>query len=275
MSSIVFSTGYVCGEKSDDNYSKGKRRLYPLLLVLMAFLIVSEIAFQLFIIPCLAISKVEIHCSKKFHLADKDIMKLAGFNDRMYYFSANTEQIESRLMQHPVIKSAEVEKSFPSSVSIRITERIPLAMALVTSGGRTIPVVFDEDGVVFEIGKSVSDYQLPVVSGLKFVDIKLGMRLPEELVSYLSEFRNLKETSPALFGQISELKFVNKQKTGYEVLLYPANSRIKVRTGSNIDVSLAKQIFVVLDIIEKNGLKSEMNELDFRSGQVVFRVREG
>ena len=101
------------------------------------------------------------------------------------------------------------------------------------------------------------------------------MRLPEELVSYLSEFRNLKETSPALFGQISELKFVNKQKTGYEVLLYPANSRIKVRTGSNIDVSLAKQIFVVLDIIEKNGLKSEMDELDFRSGQVVFRVREG
>ena len=50
---------------------------------------------------------------------------------------------------------------------------------------------------------------------------------------------------------------------------------IRVRTGSTIDETLLKQIFVVLDIIEKNGLKSEMDELDFRSGQVVFRTREG
>ncbi|MDX9799965.1 MAG: FtsQ-type POTRA domain-containing protein [Spirochaetia bacterium] len=275
MSSIVFSTGYVGGEKKEYNSNPGKKRLYNTLLFLLAALVIVEAAFQLYIAPGLTIDKIEVHCSGSFPISNSDILKLAGLEGSLYYFSANTDQIESRLMQHPLIRSVKLEKHFPSSMSIYINERIPLAMALVNSGGRTIPVAFDEEGVIFEIGKSVSNYQLPVVSGLKFVDLKLGLRLPGELTSYLAELKILKESNPLLFGQISEFKFINKHKNDYEVLLYPSGSGIKVRTGSGISDSLVKQIFVVLDIIEKNGLKSEMTELDFRSGQVVFRVKEG
>ena len=274
MSSLVFS-GYVDEEKRENNYSSGRKKLFSIMLILIAFVIFIEIAFQLVIAPGLTIDKIEVHCSKTFPLTDNDILRVAGLDSRLYYFSANTRLIETRLIQHPLIKSAVVRKQFPAAMSISIVERIPLAMALVNSGGRTIPVAFDEEGVIFEIGKSVSDYQLPVISGLKFPEIKLGLRLPEELVSYLGELKKLREKNPVLFGQISELKFINKQKTDYEVLIYPSNSTIKVRTGSIINDSLVKQIFVVLDIIEKNGLKSEMNELDFRSGQVVFKVKEG
>jgi cell division protein FtsQ len=148
-------------------------------------------------------------------------------------------------------------------------------MALVNSGGMTIPVVFDEEGVIFEIGKSVSDYRIPVISGLKFAEIKLGLKLPEELAFYLSGLKKLKETTPSLFEQISELKFVNKNNSSYEVLLYPLNTKVRVRTENIINDNLVKQIFVVLDIIEKNGLEAEMNELDFRAGQVVFKTKEG
>ena len=275
MSSIVFSTGFVDGEKKEYNSGLRKKRLYNMLLALLAALVLVEAAFQLYIAPGLTIDKIDVHCSATFPISNSDILKLAGLEGSLYYFSANTSQIENTLMQHPLIRSVKIEKHFPSSLSVYINERIPLAMALVNSGGRTIPVAFDEDGVIFEIGKSVSNYQLPVVSGLKFVDLRLGLRLPEELTSYLAELKVLRESNPLLFGQISELKFINKHKNDYEVLLYPSGSGIKVRTGSGISDSLVKQIFVVLDIIEKNGLKSEMTELDFRSGQVVFRVKEG
>jgi len=57
--------------------------------------------------------------------------------------------------------------------------------------------------------------------------------------------------------------------------LYSLNTKVRVRTENVINDNLVKQIFVVLDIIEKNGLELEMNELDFRSGQVVFKVKGG
>lgn len=275
MSSIVFSTGYMGEEKKEK--TRGRRRsLYLFIALLLVLLLVVEIVFQLFIAPGLVIKKIEIHCSGDFQLTDSEIFKLAGLeSSRLYYFSVNTAQVEARLMQHPLVREAAVKKVFPGSMSIYLSERVPLAASLVNTGERSVPVAFDEEGVIFEIGRSLSDYNLPVISGLRFVDVKLGSRLPEELVSYLTQFKRIKESSPVLFGQISELKFINRQNAGYEVLLYPANVDIRVRTGSTIDETLLKQIFVVLDIIEKNGLKSEMDELDFRSGQVVFRTREG
>ena len=277
MSSTAIRTGveYISDIKKEKS-SAPKRKLIILALSLaLVMLFVVQIIFQFFIAPQLAIKKIEIHCSNSFPLSNNDILKLAELEGNLYYFSINTVQIKDKLLQHSLIKTAEVKKIFPALLYIKVAERVPLGMALVNSSGKTIPVVFDEEGVIFEIGKSVSDYKIPVISGLKFVDIRLGLKLPDELVLYLVELKKLKETTPALFEQISEIKFVNKNNLSYEVLLYPLSTKVRVRTENTINDNLIKQIFVVLDIIEKNGLESEMNELDFRSGQVVFKVKEG
>ena len=276
MSSTAIRTGvtYISDSKKEKN-PVPKRKLIILALSLAVIaLFAVQIIFQLFIAPQLAIKKIEIHCSGAFPLSNSDILKLAELEGHLNYFSINTAQIKDKLLQHSLIKTAEVKKVFPASLYIKVKERVPLGMALVNSTGKTIPIVFDEEGVIFEIGKSVSDYKIPVISGLKFVEIRLGLKLPDELVLYLAELKKLKETTPALFEQISEIKFVNKNNSSYEVLLYPLSTKVRVRTENTINDNLIKQIFVVLDIIEKNGLESEMTELDFRSGQVVFKVKE-
>ena len=277
MSSTIIKTGavYIDNTKKEKSDAPKRKSITLVLSFVFVALMLAEIIFQLFIAPEFAIKKIEIHCSNKFPLSNNDIIKLAELEGNLYYFSINTAQIKNKLLQHSLIKTAEVKKIFPGLLHIKLAERIPLGMALINSGGMTIPIVFDEEGVIFEIGKSVSDYRIPVISGLKFVEIKLGLKLPEELISYLSELKKLKETTPSLFEQISELKFVNKNNSGYEVLLYPLNTKVRVRTENIINDNLIKQIFVVLDIIEKNGLEAEMNELDFRAGQVVFKVKEG
>ena len=280
MSSSIIRTGltYINDTKKEKNSAAAiPKRKYIIFALSLFFitLLIMEIIFQFFVAPELVIKKIEIHCSNTFPLSNNDILKLAELDKNLYYFSINPVQIKDKLLLHSLIKTAEVRKVFPSSLFIKVTERVPLGMALVNSGGKSIPVVFDEEGVVFEIGKSVSDYKLPVISGLKFSEIRLGLKLPEELVLYFSELKKMKETTPALFEQISELKFVNKNNSSYEVVLYPLNTKVRVRTENTINDNLIKQIFVVLDIIEKNGLESEMKELDFRSGQVVFKVKEG
>lgn len=262
-------------ESVKEHKGKNKKHFYLIAFVLIAFFIIVETAFQFFIMPELIIKKIDIHCSVDFPLSNEEILKVADLGKMPYYFSINIEEIEAMIMKHPLIKSVEVEKIFPVSLAIYISGRTPLAMALVSSKNRTTPIVFDEEGIVFEIGKSVSNYDLPVVSGLKFADVKLGMKLPVRFNNYFSDLKSIKAESPVLFQQISEFQFVNKGVADYEVLLYPVNSYIKVRTRSQIDQTLIKQIFLVLDIVEKNRIEFQMDELDFRSGQGVFKVKGG
>ena len=274
MSSTVYTTGYVAEEKTK-KISPVKKNLFLYLIAAVVFLAAVELVFHLFIAPEMLITKVQVYCSKDFQLSNSDIIKIAGIGEKEYFFSINTEAAERRLAENPLVKSAQIEKLFPGTLKIHITERSPLALSLVQMGTKSIPVMIDNEGVVFEIGKSVSDYTMPVVSGLKFRNLKLGAKLPAQLCEYLSDLKILQDTSPLLFNQISELKFVKRNSSDYEVLLYPLRGNIRVRTGADINEGLLKQIFVVLDIIEKKGIDSDMEELDFRSGQVVYRVKEG
>ncbi len=275
MSSTIYTTGYVSEDKNIKKTGSKRRNIFIYLLVFIILLVSVEIVFQLLIAPELLITKIQVYCSKDFQLSNSDIIKLAEIREKEYFFSINTPVIERKLLKNPLIKDIRVEKLFPGTLKIYITERSPLAMTLVSMGNRSVPVMIDNEGVVFEIGKSVSDFTMPVISGIRFVDLKLGVRLPSELCEYFSDLKQLQDTSPLLFNQISELKFVKKQDSEYEVLIYPLNGKIRVRTGTEISEGLLKQIFVVLDVIEKKGIKSEMDELDFRSGQVVYKVREG
>ena len=275
MSSTVYTTGYVTEGKGFKKSYSGRRNLFVYLLIVLVMLVTVEIVFQFFIAPELLITKVQVYCSKDFQLSNADIIKISDIREKEYFFSVNTGVIEGKLLKNPLIKDIRVEKLFPGTLKIFITERTPLAISLVQMGNRSVPVMIDNEGVVFEIGKSVTDYTMPVISGLKFRDLKLGVKLPSVLCEYFSDLKVLQDTSPLLFNQISELKFVRKNSSYYEVLLYPLNGNIRIRTGADIDEDLLKQIFVVLDIIEKKGIESDMEELDFRSGQVVYRVKEG
>ena len=74
---------------------------------------------------------------------------------------------------------------------------------------------------------------------------------------------------------ISEFKFIKKDGSRYEVLLYPEHYRVPVRIGDRLDERTLNYIMMVLDVVLKQGLTPEMKEIDFRSGDVAFRMREG
>lgn len=250
------------------------RRFFRNLIILLLGVLFVEILFQFFLAPRMVISSVKINVPVGFSLSDEEILEAAGLTGILHYYSVDPIEASLRLERIPRVAQAEVVKQFPRSLAINITHREPLAFSLVSGDGGTIPLVLDKQGMVFAVGGGAALGDLPVISGIRFPEAQPGMRLPEAVVPFLEQLNRLREESPALFGIISELKFVKRGVSDYDVLLFPRGYRIKVRIGKEINEDLLKYILMVLDVTHREGINSSLEELDFRSNRIVYRTRE-
>jgi hypothetical protein len=76
-------------------------------------------------------------------------------------WSASERAAEARLLAHPRIREASVERRFPGQIKVRVEERTPAAVLLANDR-----LLVAEDGVVFPplAGEAIGD--LPYISGL-------------------------------------------------------------------------------------------------------------
>ena len=154
---------------------------------------------MLFISPNLKIQKVQVEAPASVALSSSEILELAGITDGDSYFAVDAAEVERRLLENNLIQSAVVEKHFPSEIKIAVEGREPFAITFIDVDGRTVPVTLDREGIIFEIGEGVTDYELPVISGLTFQNLKLGTQLPSMFIPYLSRLSAVKQSSFALF----------------------------------------------------------------------------
>jgi|GEM_PF-400016 len=252
----------------------GLKILFRWIIIGLSLVLAGELCFHLLIAPRLVIEEVIISADGSIPLADEDILRLAGVARKDYYFNLDTAEIEENLASYPLIKEAAVERVFPNKLKISLVGRKPLGITLATVENKTVPLVFDEEGVIFQIGSSITEYDMPVLSGIKIPSIQLGMKLPEELIGVLEDLQKLKAHSPKLFGVISELKFERKRDSRFEILFYPRQFETKIRIGNRIDETMIKYMLVVLDVMSRES-GSDIKELDFRTGEVVITMNEG
>ncbi len=267
--------GVMSSVHSTPGNKKRKRtnKFFLMLIILLSLLLAGEVCFHLFIAPNLLIQKIQIVTDDAIGLSNSDILKLAGVGKKEYYFSLEPEIIQKRLQEYPMVKEAEVAKVFPDKLIITITGRESLGVILVNVENVVVPAAFDDEGVVFQIGTSVTEAALPVISGVKTPSIQLGMKLPGELKAVLKDLKTLKSSYPELFSLISEIKFVKKKDSRYEVLIYLQQYPTRVRIGERLDAELLKYIVMVLDVFQHEEL-GVADELDFRTGEVVFKTYE-
>jgi cell division protein FtsQ len=263
--------------KKKNGKSRGKKRLERVFFFIIAFLVLIlavELIFHFIISPKLVINKITIEVAGALELSNKEILALAGIGEEEFFFRLDEKIIEERLTQFPLIKTASVEKNFPDTVRIIITGRTPLAMSLVNTEEGMVPVVFDQEGVVFQIGKSVENFDNLVISGIRFHDIKLGMQLPEEIGGLLKDLTALKKDSPFLYEMLSEIRIINRGGGIYEALLFTERHSIPVRIGMSVDERQLKYMFMILDILREDAFAEKIEELDLRSGEIVYRTKE-
>ncbi len=248
-------------------------KILSVIIVLLSLTLAGELVFHLIISPRLVVKRVEVSAEGYCPLPDEEILRIAGMEGVLSYLNVSEAAVADRLMANPVIKTAVVEKHFPDKVSIAVTSRRPLASIFAEVDGRSRLFYVDNQGYILPSAAAEGDVSMPVLSGIRVLDVRPGMRFPEELTGYLTQLSALQADAPRLYNLISEIKFVKKSTAGYEVVLFPGHEHLRVRTGPELTEEMMRSILLVIDVVKRQGLLGSLEELDFRTGEVVYRAR--
>jgi cell division protein FtsQ len=272
------SSAFALRGGGTDSPSRGRlsRWARPLLIGLSAVCALA-LAARFIAEPAMQIRHVVVHSD--LPLADEEVLAFSGVTGGEHWYSVEVPAIEKRLEANPLVRRAQVVKVFPDTLRMTVWGRVPAALVLAASDGRTVPVLVDGDGVVYKIGSTRSDVDLPVISGLSAGDTALGSALPRAYAPLFADLRALREAAPAFYALISEVRVAAAQDPGaeapggYDMLLYLTSSPVPVRTRGTIDESLLRSTLMVLDLLSRQGVLETIQELDFRGGDIVYKVR--
>ena len=156
--------------------------------------------------------------------------------------------LESRVAQHPQVRSVTVDRDLPGTLVVHVTENLPIAMVPAVGGLRPV----DADGRFLPIDPSRIAIDLPVLAKPDTV-----------LLQLLADVRS---ANPALFGDISDIRRTGG--TDIALTLPTAN----VRALASITARrLADIIPVEADLARR---KARVTELDLRfRDQVIARTQ--
>lgn len=98
------------------------------------------------------------------HLADDELMAMAGIQKSENLITISHKEVSQRLLKSPWIKSVNIRKEFPDTLSILIEETVPFA--LLDMNGRFL--LIDERGEFLEELKSDPIPFLPIITGNPF-----------------------------------------------------------------------------------------------------------
>jgi cell division septal protein FtsQ len=208
-------------------------------------------------------------------LSREETLRLAGLRSVEYWHTVSCVAIQKRLEADPLVRRARVERIFPGTLRMTVDRRLPVALVLGEAGGRSVPLLVDGDGYLFKIGATAAEIELPVVSGISAGELGLGAGLPRAYAALFAELASLRDSSPSLAALLSEVRVEQVGTTGLDLVLYLTSSPVPVRAQGPIDKAFMTSTLMVLDLLSKQGILHDIQGLDFRGGQVVYRMKEG
>jgi len=260
------SDDYTEKKKSSSKLEKAVKRL----VVIAAVIILAQFMWIYGINSFMPFATVEIHGFSNLNHAE--ILSLAGIDENSTFISANVKLIQERLASHNLVESAVVKKHFPDRLSIYLNPREAAAITLANIDSKQVPMYIDRNGVFFKIGESGSHegLDLPVLSGIE--NPQLNMRLPSSLVSLVDNLNKMALTSPELLSAISEIRIERKTWDGFDLILFPVHSSIRVRVENNLTEDTIRYMLLMLSVFENDIQKPK--EIDFRSGMGSYKLKE-
>ncbi len=240
-----------------------------ILVAVLSLFLLAEFAFYLLVVP--ATSFVRVTVTGAPSVGYDELCAMAGVTGHEKWFTFDTAGTAGRLAMNPLFESVMIEKKFPDRVVISVVERTPVAVALGTVGNRTIPVQIDEHGVAFKVGDIPHGSNLPLITGIQFENIVPGMKLHARLKPLLASLADMEARNSPLLSSVSEIKIEQKTYGGYDLVVYPVHTPVRVRTDKALNEDALQYMMLVLDVV--NDLSLDVEEIDIRAGTVAYRVR--
>jgi len=287
------SSVFALRQKGTAGQEAALGRLVTVGVIILGAAAIVFLGFRFVVTPLTTIRHVVVQGNTSG--SDADLLRQAGLDGELHYFSLDTASAERRFEANPLVSKARVTKTFPNRLAITVSLREPSALVLASVGGRSVPVLVDRDGVIFKIGKTSDEADLPVVSGINVGEVALGYTLPAVYTAVFADLASLRSASAQLYRLISEVHVVSpggssNQVPGgeesrqtssapapsdFELLLYLVSSPVRVRAAGHVDEALLKSSLMVLDLLSNKGLSRDIEELDLRSGNAVYSVKGG
>jgi len=256
----------ITKKKPNEKIEKGLKRL----LIIAVIILAAELIWLFGVSPFIPFSSVEVHGIQG--LTRPQILSLAGVDDNSSFFSTNVNVIKEKLSSHILVESAVVIKRFPDKLSIFLNPRQAAAVTLANINSRQVMIYIDRHGVFYKIenGDLKEKANIPVISGIE--NANLNMRLPSALVPLVENLEKISESSPELLSAISEIRIERKAWDGYDLVLFPVHSGIRVRVENNLTEDTLRYMLLMLNVFETDNKRPQ--EIDFRSGIGSYKIEE-
>jgi len=246
-----------------------KPYLLKILIGILVVFLMAEFLFYVVIVP--TTSKIHLSVKGVSSIGYDELCSMSGLTGEEKWINFNSAITASHLALNPLFESVIVEKVFPDRVSISLKERVAVAIAFGTINGRTVPLEIDKSGVAFRIGHLAAKSNLPLITGLTFENPVAGMRLHESFKPLLMQLSELEIKNPVLLSSISEIKIDTKTYGGYDLVVYPVHTPIRVRTDKTLNEDALQYMMLVLDVVKDFSLN--IDEIDIRAGTVAYRLK--
>lgn len=269
--SKIENAKYASYHKSKTSFASHK--ILKLLMVLIIFALIIEIAYYFMILPITSTAKFvfEINAS---YLTEKEIKKIIGVEEGVKWSSIDSSNIASILKSYPLVEHVAVKKRFPDKVYISLTERRPIAVSFVNIDGSIVPLEIDKEGVVFRMGWQEKTSTLTILSGIEFQNPKIGMKVHHKLVSLFNRLDFISKSNPLLLAGISEVKVREKKYGDYDLVIYPTYSKIKVISNKELSENTLNRMILILDVLKTDVVAREIEYVDIRGANIVYKWKE-
>jgi cell division protein FtsQ len=246
-----------------------KPLILKILVTILALFVAAELIFYVIVIPMT--TQINLSVKGAPSIQTGELCSYAGITGSEKWISFDTASIASRLAANPLFEKVLVEKQFPDRVCITVVPRVAVAVTFGTVNGRTVPLEIDKSGMVFAVGQVPPNGTLPLVTGLTIENPVAGVRLNRQLVPLLQQLAQLESRNPVLLSSVSEIKIEQKNWGGYDLVVYPVHTPVRVRTDKALNEDALQYMMLVLDVVDD--MKLNIDEIDIRAGTVAYRER--
>lgn len=184
------------------------------------------------------LKKIEISGNRM--LTWEEIIQTAQLEVGSPMSQIHVDSIQSRLLKLPLVRSVEVEESFPWSVQIQVQESSPLMVSLEKDGWK----VYSERAMVLPMATSGA-YQLPVATALSPMEL-------QKIAKFLFAMKTFDEP---LYRNVSQVA-INQGQNGIEVFF----RNVEYKTLFPIEVPTA-DLFVHYQLLVQ-GLPQELANIE-------------
>lgn len=241
-------------------------KVVKILFFILVFIIFLEFIIYKYIKPCFSIPKFNYIGDASYSTEVNNTLKDLSYTT---WIKFDVENASKTIKANPSVASVMVEKKFPNKVFYEIKERLPVAITFVQNGNTSSPIQIDENGYLFPVNSLHSYDNLPIISGIPVEYIADGMAVPSEYRPLLNQISKISTTNSSYFACLSEICVVPKSSGGYELVLIPAQSKIRVFMDRSLNIDSLKYMMVVLDVIQQLG--QTVSEVDLRYQSVSIR----